>query len=750
MSSADAATTSVAQRPGVEAEPDAPSGLAEATKQVIRDALQRLVATPEFTPRRAQRLMIAEVAKTLAGEYPGERVACVEGPTGTGKSLGYLLPAIPVAKARKKTLVIATATVALQEQLIDKDLPDLQQRAGLDFSFALAKGRRRYACDRNLARLVGVDQDQTHIDFGEGDEAQAAWTIKPADGEVAEVQRMWQAREAQTWSGDLDEWPNSLRGELRDEITTDKTGCTGSNCPWRARCPFFAARKARESKDVIVANHALVMADLMLGGGVVLPDPEKSIYIFDEGHHLPGVAIEQGAAHARLIGPRSWLNELTKLPAKILPALAGQNEIAESIERIGSDLSSEIPSLIERLSDIHRALQSAHPALTADESGARGRSSYRREPDTSWRFPLGRVPEELRALFEAARAASSAVNARTQKLVERLRKGAENDPDNRGLGTALASAQWVTGRLDAMETAFVQLAAEPPEDSATAPVARWIECLGSGTDFQCCASPTSAAELLRSVLWEQCDAAVVTSATLAALGYFDRFFEQAGLGPSHGTQALRLDSPFDYANRAELVIPAMRSDARDHNAHTGEIVERIEAGLVDPGAGTLVLFASYRQMHAVAGAVAQPIAERILMQGSAPRHELLAYHRERIAAGEGSVLFGVASFSEGVDLPGRQCTHVIIAKLPFSVPDSPVEATRAEWLEACGRNPFMEMSVPDASFRLIQAAGRLLRTESDSGRVTVLDRRLADKPYGRAMIKALPPFRHCIEAGSRG
>jgi len=129
------------------------------------------------------------------------------------------------------------------------------------------------------------------------------------------------------------------------------------------------------------------------------------------------------------------------------------------------------------------------------------------------------------------------------------------------------------------------------------------------------------------------------------------------------------------------------------------------------------------------------------VQGDAPRHTLLDTHKARIEAGEGSLLCGVASFSEGIDLPGDQCTHVIIAKIPFAVPDSPVDATRSEWLESRGRNPFMEMSVPEASFKLIQSTGRLLRSETDQGRVTILDPRLNNKPYGRMMVKALPDFR---------
>lgn len=727
------------------------SGLASQTKQLIRDALSRMAATPGFRSRPTQRFMIAEVAKTLSGEYPGERVICVEGPTGTGKSLGYLLSAIPVAQAREKTLVIATATVALQEQLVTKDLPDLQARAELDFTFALAKGRRRYVCERNLQRLAGVDENQTGFDFGDGEPEAAAWPFKPEKGEPAEVGAMWQAREDKSWSGDLDDWSTTLRNELREAITTDSSGCTGKHCPNRANCSFLNARKAREAKDVIVANHALVMTDLMLGGGVVLPSPDKCIYVFDEGHHLPSVAVEQGAARTKLIGPQAWLADLKKLPGKIVIALAGQSEIAKSIETIDTNLADEIQPLMERLGELHRALQSVHPAL-ADGKNTKGkapqqadrRKAHRREESETWRFPLGDVPGELRALFDEARIVSAAVNGQTLKLCDQMKKGLENDPNNRPLGTVYSNARWIAARVDAMEIAFAQLAAAPGGEDAP-PVARWIECIDAGTDFLCCASPTSAAKLLRGLLWRKCDGAVLTSATLTALGRFNRLFEQTGLGPAYATQAIRLASPFDYQNKAELIIPAVAVDPKDHDGHTAEIIKRCNEGLIDPNEGTLVLFASYRQMRSVLEGLTAELADKVLMQGSAPRHDLLRSHRSLIRAGKGSVLFGVSSFSEGVDLPGKECTHVIIAKLPFAVPNSPIEATLSEWLESRGRNPFIETSVPDASFKLIQSVGRLLRTEDDTGRVTVLDRRLADKPYGRQMMNALPAFQRKIE-----
>lgn len=723
--------------------------LSAQTKQQIRDALAGVAETPGFRSRATQRLMIAEVAKTLAGEYGGEeRVLCVEGPTGTGKSLGYLLSAIPVAQARDKTLVISTATVALQEQLVDKDLPELQRRTDMDFSFALAKGRRRYVCDRDLEHLSGADQDQGQLDFGTGDPLNAAWHMQPEAGELEQVQRLWQARQEQSFDGDLDTWPEAMRAELRQEITTDSSGCTGKNCPFHARCAFLNARRKLYTTDVVVANHALVMSDLLAGGGLILPEPSDCIYIFDEGHHLPGVAIDQGAAHTRLAGPQSWLDELTRLPTKAQQAITVAAGDGDAYENIKANLVDDVPRLMEHLKTIHRYLSQAHPALQQGSARSSRRGGWGRRDD-NWRFAMGNVPQELAALFEPARAVCEGVHASTLELDKKVRKAVEKRPDERALDTLQSNVQWLSSRLEMMHAALGHLATQAGESSSRPPVARWIKCVDGGQDFECCASPTSAANLLRRVLWQRCDGAVVTSGTLAALGRFDRFFEQAGLGERHGTQALRLASPFDYGHNATLSVPAVVASPKQHGAHTDEIIDRMEEGLIDTGAGTLVLFASHRQMRAVAEGLEPDIGGRVLMQGTASRQQLLSTHRQRIDAGEGSILFGVSSFSEGIDLPGAYCSHVIIAKIPFAVPDSPVDATYAEWLEANGRNPFMAMAVPEAGFRLVQAAGRLLRTEADTGRVTVLDRRLADMPYGRLMLDALPPFRREIAKQAR-
>jgi ATP-dependent DNA helicase DinG len=206
----------------------------------------------------------------------------------------------------------------------------------------------------------------------------------------------------------------------------------------------------------------------------------------------------------------------------------------------------------------------------------------------------------------------------------------------------------------------------------------------------------------------------------------------------------RVESPFD-PSRATFAIPTLQAEPSDADGHTAEIIEQLPQ-LVANDLGVLVLFSSRRQMEAVCEGLAGTLPHELLVQDTLSKNALLERHRANIDANRPSAIFGLASFAEGVDLPGAYCGHVVIAKLPFAVPDSPREAAHAELLESLGRNAFMEISVPDAALKLVQASGRLLRTESDSGRVTLLDRRLQTKRYGRAILDSLP--RYTFELGN--
>ena len=228
----------------------------------------------------------------------------------------------------------------------------------------------------------------------------------------------------------------------------------------------------------------------------------------------------------------------------------------------------------------------------------------------------------------------------------------------------------------------------------------------------------------------------MTSATLSALGTFDRFRERSGIPIT--ARWKQVASPFD-ASKAVFAVPAMTSLPSDSERHTAELVEMIPQ-LIAHDQGVLLLFTSRRQMESVLDEIEGALAHHVLVQDRLSKNALLAEHRQRIDGGESSAIFGLASFFEGIDLPGAYCSHVVIAKLPFAVPDDPIAAAHSELLEAQGRDPFMEISVPDAAQKLVQASGRLLRTESDEGRITLLDRRLVSRRYGRAILDTLPGF----------
>ena len=279
-----------------------------------------------------------------------------------------------------------------------------------------------------------------------------------------------------------------------------------------------------------------------------------------------------------------------------------------------------------------------------------------------------------------------------------------------------------------------------------APVARWIELhedSGGAPDYLVCAAPISGSDWLRGMFWNRASGAVLMSATLTSCGSFESFLRQSGLSVYRGLQLLCVESPFDYRNNATLVIPAMRADPADAAAHTQEVVERMPQLVCTRG--TLVLFASAKQMREVHAQLSESLRRITLLQGSLPKSQMLDRHRAAIDRGDRSVLFGLQSLAEGVDLPRDYCTHVVCVKLPFSVPTSPLEEARREWVESQGRSSFLEIAIPEAALRLKQMLGRLIRTTDDTGVATVRDRRLVTKRWGGLLMRGLPDFEVVVE-----
>ena len=248
--------------------------LVRALKDEIQDAYRSWLEARGFNPRRGQRQMIADVATVITD--PADRICVIEAGTGTGKTAAYCLAVIPVARATGKKIVVSTATIALQEQVLLKDLPDLAEHTTLDFSYVLAKGRSRYVCLKRLNEALDSNVSMVIPLFDE-----------PRTNELKIYKSMATSFEQGNWDGELEAWEQLIDPESWRRLTTDHRGCTNNRCNFFQSCPFFRARGEIDEADIVVANHDLVLADLNLGGGVILPSPDETILVLDEAHHLP-------------------------------------------------------------------------------------------------------------------------------------------------------------------------------------------------------------------------------------------------------------------------------------------------------------------------------------------------------------------------------------------------------------------------------------------------------------------------------
>jgi ATP-dependent DNA helicase DinG len=709
--------------------------LTEAQKERIQTTYRKFTSREGFRARYGQRVMIAEIAKYLGSieeNDQGQRtspasVCVVEAGTGTGKTLAYCTAVLPLALDEKRKVIISTATTALQEQVISKDLPELAKYSGLEFSYALAKGRGRYLCLSKLdQQLDAKDSDLSALPLFLMQE-----TSNQTDQTLLESFLSKYA--SGSWDGDRDTWEEVIDNDVWRSVTTDNQQCAKRRCSYFNSCPYFVNRKTWDDADLIVVNHDLLLSDLALGGGVLLPSPESSILVLDEAHHLADKALSHFTVHSGLKTVETWLRSLSKAMVEFAPHLGPGNFMARHID----DVSQVSVQLHDWFSRIYNYLAETI-VWDADENSL---SNTRR-----FRFKQGLIPDEFHTMASEVRVLTASLCRLLDDMRNEVTKAVDEKSDC-GLSKE-EGEQWfpVFGSLcDRAENIHELWAfyARPQTENAQ-PSAKWLVLreFENASDIGLYGSPLSAGALLYEQLWKKSFAAVLTSATLTALGKFDRLAQKAGL-PKDSVYH-QVASPFDFQHVAHLWVPAMKACASQPEAHTQEIIENLSNWIGEHQA-VLVLFSSRRQMNDVHFQIDKPLKRDVITQDEYSKQELVRQHKDKIDAGKRSILFGLASLAEGIDLPGAYLTHVIIAKIPFSVPNDPLEESISEWLEAQGRNPFMEVTVPDASLKLIQACGRLIRTEADQGQITILDTRLLTRRYGHLLLNALPPYQRIIE-----
>ena len=718
-----------------------------------------------FRPRAGQREMAAHIAQTLSevdwpakpekGETPppaGPRaIAVVQAGTGVGKSAAYAATVIPLALAQGKRVMISTATVALQEQLIAKDLPALAAVLPQPFAFTLAKGRGRYVCRLKLDQMAGGDAATSDL-FGDADDD------KPPSADKGDaLERIWAERgriyerwaqmlDGGDWDGDRDRLDEPPEGDVWSPVAAERHTCTARHCPSYNGCSYYRSRARLAQSQVIVVNHDLLLSTLGLHA---LPDPSDCYLVFDEAHHLGSVAQGQFTESMDLMRG-GWLDKLPRAVTDVAGAIS--HRLGVDVTTLARELKAAQAELARRA--MARLAESPEwLALSGKQGGMRPRNGRDggagfefNVPNATERLAGGVLPADWEETVGQIAGRAGVLLKEFELIAAQLKVLARDDPSDSARCAQLYSRIGTFApRLQHM-AATADLWLQAPVDGH-APLAKWLEAgiqngLVALTAHACPLNPGS---LLRSHLWSQVRAAVATSASLVSCGGFDHFLHESGLAFDEGVQAREVQSPFDHATQGRLVVVQTQNDPKDVEGYSREMLDLLMDDLREVRRGALVLFTSKalmkRAQDLLERGLHSELRDKVLVQGESSRTVLLRRHADRVAGGEASILFGLQSFGEGLDLPGELCEWVFITKLPFASPSDPVGQARADWLKAQGRDPFSELVVPATGARLLQWTGRALRTETDEAVVVCYDARLLRQSYGRRMLKGLPPYR---------
>lgn len=679
-----------------------------------------------FEPREEQRAMLAHILTA----FNNNSIALIEAGTGTGKSLAYLLPAILAAAIWKEKIVISTQTISLQEQLLYKDLPLLIDALNLEIKVVLAKGMNNYVCLRKLdemqfeKRLLAV-QDAYMVD---------------------EIQKALE----KNCSGTKSDLPFNPPHAIWELLSAEQDSCNGQECPHFSNCYYFGARKNAQDAQIVIVNHHLLLADLIVrnetqnySNPAILP-PYSRI-ILDEAHNLEEIASEY---FAKRVGRLELMKALSKLSGEKQGKAQGrllllrekiQKHVPEVPPFLAAHLTLDLPA---RRRDLLKSIADLFTLLQEYQNAAGPKATQGEE-----------LKLRLRAPHYAAVAWQQEIIPRGRHLVDELKKFSielcdleekckELDRDRlyEFTKSILFDIKSIAKRLDVMAEHLETALLSTPNETTI----RWLETTlaNHSINTSIVDAALDISLLLLKHLFKPFDSVILLSATLTAQGSFDFFKESVGLtekllGEKELIEA-KLDSPFDFQKQALLLVPKDIPEPNDPHFMPDAIEVMWDALQASQG-NAFILFTSYDMLSSCFHSLEPRLKEaryHPLRQGDESRQMLL----KRFVEKDRSVLFGTDSFWEGVDVAGDALRLVIIAKLPFKVPTDPMVEARSEALKQRGENSFWKLLLPQAAIKLKQGFGRLIRNKKDRGCIVCLDNRIITKNYGKFLLKSLP---HC-------
>jgi DNA polymerase-3 subunit epsilon/ATP-dependent DNA helicase DinG len=647
-----------------------------------------------------------EMTKAVARALSDGRHLLVEAGTGTGKSMAYLLPAAYWAVKNDSRVLISTNTINLQDQLINKDIPDLQKAIAQDVNASVLKGRNNYLCPRRLEALR-QSEPQTAEELRVTAKIMV-WLQENETGDLAEINLTGPAERA-VWA----------------RISANDENCTSETCVRRMAgiCPFHRAHQAAQTSHLLVVNHALLLADVATGSRVL---PEYDHLIVDEGHHIESATTSALSFRLTQSDSERNLRELGGIKTGLLSHILGTTrDMLQPSEFASIELLSEraTDKAFQFQNQLGRVFAAIGQFLEEEREGRplgdyaqqeRILPSTRAQPgwldiEVNW--------EDAQKLLDPLLGTIEQIGKGLAELVER----GENEVED-----LLSNLGNLFRNLRALNEQLNSLVFEPQKDFVY-----WVEIRAQRRQIILQAAPLHIGDLMEEHIWHPKSSVILTSATLTTAGDFDYVRQRL---KAVDAEELYLGSPFDYESAALLCLPEDVPEPAERHAYQAAVEKSLVNLAQSVGGKTLALFTSYAQLKKTSSAIAPRLADQgiqVLEQGQgASPHSLL----ESFKSSDGAILLGTRAFWEGVDIPGEDLSVLVIVRLPFAVPSDPIVAARSETFES----PFFDYQIPEAILRFRQGFGRLIRTQSDRGVVVVLDKRLLTKSYGTLFIDSLP------------